>query len=222
MNGGTIEAETTNNKSGCGVFANTTATATINGGTIRVHAAATGYAVNVAGTTTITGGKFYATGTGATACVVNTGTLTLQGGYYNSATNLATYISSPYEVQETTAADKASVGEDYTHKVVEIADVGSWLDIVDVDNTNSKLIVNVTSWPVNGWPYSINRETYAKDAREDDRTLKIPYTGAPGDNFVIAVQKNGGAWLSNHTYVIPQEITSNTTIAANQTKSLYV
>ena len=104
----------------------------------------------------------------------------------------------------------------------ELADVGAWLDIVDVDNANSRLIVNVTSWPVNGWPYSINGVPYAKDAREDDRTLKVTYSGAPGENFVIAVQKNGGAWLSNHTYVIPQEITSNTAISADQTKNLYV
>ena len=104
----------------------------------------------------------------------------------------------------------------------EATDIGFYADIVDVDNTNSKLIVNVTSWAANGWPYSINGTSYDKGARETDRTLKVPYVGTPGDNFAILVQKAGGDVVSHHTYVIPQEITSATSLTANETKSLYV
>ena len=104
----------------------------------------------------------------------------------------------------------------------EQADLGAWLDIVDVDNTNLKLIVNVTSWAASGWPYTINGVEYQKTAREADRTLKIPYVGTPGANYAIMVKKTGGDVISHHTYVIPQEITSNTTITENQTKNLYV
>lgn len=102
------------------------------------------------------------------------------------------------------------------------AESGSYADIVDVDNANSKLIVNVTSWPVNGWPYSINGVPYAKDAREDDRTLKVTYSGAPGDDFPMLIQKTNGDVYSHHTYVIPQEVKSPTTLSANETKNLFV
>ena len=114
MEGGTIDVMTTNAKNGDGVFVNTTGTATINGGTIRVNAAAAGYAVENKGSATITDGQFYATGTGSTACVVNTGTLTLHGGYYNVNTNLATYVASPYQVLPN---DDAT----YLYKVAEVA-----------------------------------------------------------------------------------------------------
>jgi hypothetical protein len=97
MNGGIINVETTNSKNGDGVFVNTTGTATINGGTVRVHAAATGYAVNVVGTTTIMGGKFYASGSSA-ACVYRTGTLSLRGGQYSSDTDLAANCATNYYV----------------------------------------------------------------------------------------------------------------------------
>ena len=104
----------------------------------------------------------------------------------------------------------------------EATDIGFYADIVDVDNTNSKLIVNVTSWAANGWPYSINGVAYDKGARETDRTLKVACTGAPGDDFGMLIQKTGGEVVSYHTYVIPQEVKSATTISANQTKNIFV
>ena len=213
MNGGTIEVETTNNKSGCGVFANTTATATINGGSIRVNAAAVGFAVENKGTTTITGGKFYATATGATACVVNTGTLTLQGGYYNINTNLATHTSAPYEVQETTAAEKAEIGVEYTHKVVLNDETGFYADIIDW--TTTTLTINANGWTASGWPYTINDVEYAKEARAADRTLTIPYSGEAGTELRIEVQDKDDNIVSLHRYTIPFIGTTSGTSASS-------
>jgi hypothetical protein len=116
MNGGMINVTTTNAQAGSGVYthynAGTIGTVTINGGTIRVNAAAVGYAVENKGTATITDGQFYATGTGSTACVVNTGTLTLHGGYYNTDANLENYVEAPYQVLP-------NEDETYPYKVAE-------------------------------------------------------------------------------------------------------
>ena len=231
MNGGMIDVTTTNAQAGSGVYthynAGTIGTATINGGTIRVNAAATGYAVENKGTTTITGGKFYATGTGSTACVVNTGTLTLQSGYYNTDANLAAYTTSPYYCVPTTAADKAEVGDVYNYKVVADANSGFHADIVDVDNSAKTLTLNVSMWGSSGWPYTINGVAYGKNSssgqdkwREDDRTLILPYTGNAGDMFGIKVTAKNGTVVSDRLYTIPTAVTSATFLGDQ--KVLYV
>ena len=110
MEGGAIDVMTTNAKNGDGVFANTTGSATITGGTIRVRAAATGYAVNAVGAVTVTGGHFYAAGGTSTACVA--GSPTLQGGYYNINTNLVDNTSASYYVFP-------NADETYLHRVAE-------------------------------------------------------------------------------------------------------
>jgi len=224
MEGGMIDVVTTSGKPASGVYTHYNAgnigTATINGGSIRVNAAAVGYAVENKGTTTITGGKFYATGTSAACIYRNGGTVVLQGGYYNSATNLSTYTSSPYVVRETTAEDKATIGSDYTHKIIEYIETGFYVDIVDVDNEAKTLTLNVTGWASSGWPYTVNEVAYEKTARQADRTLIIPYTGNAGDAFSITIMNKSGETVSKHNYIIPTAIITNATLGDQQ--MLYV
>jgi len=70
---------------------------------------------NPGGTATINGGRF--TGKSKEVYVTGNGSITLQGGVYVHNTDLPSYVSSPYTVEATTAADKAIVGEDYLWKV---------------------------------------------------------------------------------------------------------
>ena len=180
----------------------------------------------------ITGGKFKLTSVTAnyyyaTYMASPTTALTVEGGYYNVNKGISYYVAptnveSSYYCVPTTDADKAEVGKDYEYKVVADANTGFHADIVDVDNSTKTLTLNVTGWASGGWPYTINGVEYQKTAREADRTLIIPYTGAPGDNFAMQIKKASGDEISNRIYVIPQEITSNTAITAKQTKDLYV
>lgn len=174
---------------------------------------------------TITGGKFkvVSTGDATKAYAVNTSAsntaLDIRGGWYNISTNLDKYTAPTkdckYYVQPLADAT-------YKWQVSEVANTGFYADIVDVDNTNSKLILNVTSWAVNGWPYTINGTAYEKTAREADRTLKIPYIGEPGDNFAIKVQKSDETTISHRTYIVPKEVTSNANLAQNRDRNTYV
>ena len=222
MNGGTIHVVTSNSKEGRGLYFN--GSVTINDGTIHVEAAGDGYAMKRdGGTITVNGGKFNING--ATTNINHTGSasggVTIHGGWYNTNNRLDAFVTSPYYVLNLSSSDPL-YAEGYRFVVAEVANTGFYADIVDVDNTNSKLILNVTGWASGGWPYTINGVEYQKTAREADRTLKVPYTGVPGDDFAMLIQKTGGDFVSSHIYVIPQEIASNTTITANQTKSLYV
>ena len=113
-------------------------------------------------------------------------------------------------------------------------ETGFYVDIVDVvntDETEGTLTLNVTGWGSSGWPYYINGEAYGQKStsgqakyREADRTLIIPYTGEPGAGFDITVRAKAadGTIVSKHNYIIPQEITSLTTLTANSEKPLFV
>jgi uncharacterized repeat protein (TIGR02543 family) len=94
--------------------------------------------------------------------------------------------------------------------------IGYYVDIVDVDNTAHKLILNVTNWASKGWPYEINGVSYEKTARETDRTLKIPYEGEPGEPFTVGVKNTDGTIVSLHIYTIPTEVKTNTELASQQ------
>ena len=104
---------------------------------------------------------------------------------------------------------------------------GLYVDIVDVVNTNASsgtLTLNVTNWPSAGWPYTINEVSYASSGtpgRAADRTLTIPYSGAPGDNFVIDIKKNGGESYSHRTYKIP-EVISSATLTDDKDRAIFV
>jgi uncharacterized repeat protein (TIGR02543 family) len=95
MTGGTIQVDA-NSGTGYGIFAQ--GKGTINGGTIRVESSAkAAYAVQAQGSNgnvTVTDGKFYAAGKTTVTCVLAKGgaSLAVNGGYYNTNTNLATYL----------------------------------------------------------------------------------------------------------------------------------
>lgn len=114
-------------------------------------------------------------------------------------------------------------------------DAGFYVDIVDVDNSEKTLKLNVsgTEWVTAGWPYEVNGTVYYRDQakataagsdkyRATDRTLTIPYTGEPGENFTVTIRNTSSTLVSKHTYIIPQEITSKTTLTDDQTKPIFV
>lgn len=104
------------------------------------------------------------------------------------------------------------------------------MDITDVDNANHKLTLNVNSWPSNGWPYTVkytNTKTdatasasYEKGARTAERQLLIPYAGDPGDQIIITVKKTGDVFYSQHKYIVPTEVKTNTNVSALSAKDL--
>ena len=102
---------------------------------------------------------------------------------------------------------------------------GFYVDIVDVNNSTKKLKLNVSGWPANGWPYYVNGTAYNRDVdRLADRTMWITYTGKPGEEFPIMVRQLtvDGALISNHTYEIPKEVMSNSTLSVAESNPLYV
>lgn len=114
-------------------------------------------------------------------------------------------------------------------------DAGFYLDIVDVDNSEKTLKLNVsgTEWVTAGWPYEVNDTVYYRDQakataagsdkyRATDRTLTIPYTGEPGENFTVTIRNASSTLVSKHTYIIPQEIKSATTLTTDQTAPIFV
>ena len=114
-------------------------------------------------------------------------------------------------------------------------ELGFYLDIVDVDNSAKTLKLNVsgTEWVTAGWPYEVNGTAYYRDQakaaaasstdyRATDRTLTIPYTGEPGENFTVTIRNASSTLVSKHTYIIPQEIKSNTTLTTDQTAPIFV
>ena len=101
-------------------------------------------------------------------------------------------------------------------------DIGFYVDIVDADNSAKTLTLNVTSWPASGWPYTINGEAYGKNStagqtkyREDDRTLILSYGDkTPGETFSIIATNKSGTTISKHSYIIPTEVKTNTSISS--------
>ncbi|MBQ7439365.1 MAG: InlB B-repeat-containing protein [Paludibacteraceae bacterium] len=102
------------------------------------------------------------------------------------------------------------------------SETGFYVDIVDVDNSAKTLTLNVTSWPASGWPYTINGEAYGKNStagqtkyREDDRTLILSYGDkTPGETFSITATNKSGTTISKHSYIIPTEVKTNTSISS--------
>ena len=175
----------------------------------------------------INGGLFYGAKKRVVYCA-SEGVLAIRGGFYNELSGetfrnqVETYCVPPYHTFPTTSAD--SYYPDYAWKVEPLPESGFYADIIDVDNTNKTLTLNVSNWDIDGWPYYINNVAYAKTARAADRTMKIPYTGEPGDAFYVLINKNNkyGVTTSHRSYIIPQEITTPFTLTADQTMPLFV
>ncbi len=181
------------------------------------------------GTIDVQGGRFSAV-KGQIAYRADDATIALRGGYFNELSDetfrhqIEHFFAPPYYSFPTTNAERSAYGAEYKWKVEELSEKGFRADIVDVDNTNHTLTLNVSHWDLAGWPYLVNKTAYAQTARAADQTMKIAYTGEPGDTAYILVQKyrTDGAVASHHTYVIPQEITSDTTITTDQHRPLFV
>lgn len=181
------------------------------------------------GTIDVQGGRFSAV-KGQIAYRADDATIALRGGYFNELSDetfrhqIEHFCAPPYYSFPTTNTERSAYGAEYKWKVEELSEKGFRADIVDVDNTNHTLTLNVSHWDLAGWPYHINKAAYAQTARAVDQTMKIAYTGEPGDTAYILVQKyrTDGAVASHHTYVIPQEITSDTTITTDQHRPLFV
>ena len=170
------------------------------------------------------GGRFFA----AVGRIVYGPSIALRGGFYNELSG-ETYRKMieddcvpPYHTFPTTAAEKATYGDEYVWKVEPLPESGSYVDIIDVDNTNQTLLLNVSDWEVDGWPYTINGTAYPKTSRATDRTMTIPYKGAPGEDFYILVKKTSGDITSHHPYSIPLEITSATALTADKSMPLFI
>ncbi len=143
-----------------------------------------------------------------------------------------------YTFNDTWSPAIASVTGDatYTAQFNAISnETGFYVDIVDVDNSAKTLKLNVsgTEWVTAGWPYEVNSTVYYRDQakataagsdkyRATDRTLTIPYTGEPGENFTVTIRNASSTLVSKHTYIIPQEIKSATTLTTDQTAPIFV
>lgn len=110
-------------------------------------------------------------------------------------------------------------------------ETGFWLDIIDVDNTNHKLVVNANNsvdWPAASWPFSINDVKYyanttaGSPARDEKNRLEINYGNLePGAEFPITITKDATV-TSKHTYIIPQEVKTPVTLSDNAPRSIFV
>ena len=154
--------------------------------------------------------------------------IAIRGGFYTELSGetfknqIDAFCVPPYQVFPTTDAERATYGAEYVWKVEPLPESGFYADIIDVDNTNQRLLLNVSDWEIDGWPYTINGVAYAKTQRAADRTMTIPYSGAPGDEFYLLVKKTSGDIASHHPYTLPLEITFPTTLTANENKPLFV
>ena len=98
--------------------------------------------------------------------------------------------------------------------------VGPKLDIVDW--TSSTLTINMNGIPAAGWNYTIKvgeleSHTYAKDDRDDDRTLTVDYKDGinipdPDTQLRIVVTDKNAEVYSNHNYMIPHVYSSSETL----------
>lgn len=237
MHGGSLRiANATAGKNAIAFAALTDATesakVTIEGGTMT---APCGILSNAKSYTSITGGK----------CHFNTniynpvgGTIEITGGYYlNDGTNttgvhLEDYCKCPYDVEPTTADDKAAVGSEYQFKVTDAYDsYGSYLDIVDYTPTSVTLNLNgytSSEAPKTEWTVRANCKTYAKANRDPKtRTLTLDFSGsgiAPDDELRIVARSKTGLRESHRTYKMPYVFESDATLPAGDYSSsiLYV
>ncbi len=184
----------------------------------------------------VTGGVFDVYGAVAiTAKAPSTedrGVIKVTGGYFSEsyqnnreAEINAVRSTASYKMTATTPVERAMYGEQIVWKMTDKTEIGDELDIVDVDNENHTITINVSNW--SAWPYTItvNGTDYTYDQSSGslagDLTLTIPYTGNPGEEVEIAVADNTTT-ISQHTYIIPMEVTSATEVFEDKLMSIYV
>ncbi len=230
MNGGTAHIVMTQaNRLGYGVQL-LGGTATIFDGTIRLEAAnGSGYGMYVASaaTMTINGGKFHITGANAYA-IHNTSpanNLLIHGGYYNtkrtdvSATSVIEnkYVAPGksawnYYVFNTTAAEKAEVGNDYNYKVAEAYTV----TFKDGDNNT------IQSGLVEKGLTPIYTGATPTKAAEEDRTYTFNNTWSPAISEVTAAATYTAQFNSILNNLIVGVNTTEEVATARRTKQLII
>lgn len=179
-----------------------------------------------------------------TITVTSAGNGSVAGGGVYSHGSVATLTATPEEGfafdhwndDNTDNPRSLTVTATATYTATFVSDeTGDYLDIVDVNNSEKTLKLNVsgTEWVTAGWPYEVNGTVYYRDQakataagsdkyRATDRTLTIPYTGEPGENFTVTIRNASSTLVSKHTYIIPQEIKSATTLTTDQTAPIFV
>ena len=98
--------------------------------------------------------------------------------------------------------------------------VGDPLDIVNW--TGSTLTINATNFASSGWPYHINGTEYGSSAREEDRTLVIPYSAAADGTLRIELTNSSSTVISRQDYLVPHIYESSATLSGTQNTSIVV
>ena len=159
-----------------------------------------------------------------TITVTSAGNGSVAGGGVYSHGSVATLTATPEEGfafdhwndDNTDNPRSLTVTATATYTATFVSDeTGDYLDIVDW--TNSTVTINANGWTASGWPYTVNGTPYAKNSRNADRTLTIPYSGDAGTNLTISVAS--GSLISKRKYSIPF---INTIDGTTETSVVYV
>lgn len=159
-----------------------------------------------------------------TITVTSAGNGSVAGGGVYSHGSVATLTATPEEGfvfdhwndDNTDNPRYLTVTATATYTATFVSDeTGDYLDIVDW--TNSTVTINANGWTASGWPYTVNGTPYAKNSRNADRTLTIPYSGDAGTNLTISVAS--GSVISNRMYPIPF---INTIDGTTETSVVYI
>lgn len=159
-----------------------------------------------------------------TVTVTSAGNGSVAGGGVYSHGSVATLTATPEEGfafdhwndDNTDNPRYLTVTATATYTATFVSDeTGDYLDIVDW--TNSTVTINANGWTASGWPYTVNGTPYAKNSRNADRTLTIPYSGDAGTNLTISVAS--GSVISKRKYSIPF---INTIDGTTETSVVYV
>lgn len=159
-----------------------------------------------------------------TITVTSAGNGSVAGGGVYSHGSVATLTATPEEGfafdhwndDNTDNPRSLTVTATATYTATFVSDeTGDYLDIVDW--TNSTVTINANGWTASGWPYTVNGTPYAKNSRNKDRTLTIPYSGDAGTNLTISVAS--GSVISKRKYSIPF---INTIDGTTETSVVYV
>lgn len=154
----------------------------------------------------------------------------LSGTYTSGKTKYGTAIQTPiatregYEFQGWDNEPASTMpAEDVTYTAQWLEAYGPVLDIVRW--TADSLTINATAFPLSGWSYTINDQSYGRnDANTSpkcnpDRTVTIPYSGNPDGQWVIKVTNSSNTLYSHHAYTIPHIYSGNATLSGTKSTS---
>ncbi len=157
----------------------------------------------------------------------------LSGDYTTGSVKYGAPITPPTAIRdgydfagwnETPATTMPAEAKTYTAQWTE--EPGEYLDIVDA--ADNSITINMTPFPLSGWPYQVNEVVYRRTISGEgtpcnaDRTITISHSAAPGDPLIISV-KNGAGYateLSRHNYYVPFVYESDATLSGTNSKSI--